>query len=209
MQIKKFIITAVFILLLLIIYGFFPTYDVFQQVVAIIIFFIIVPILFSKFFLKTNLSEIGLCVGDWKQGLMLSIISFLASSLAIFILIDFFDFLEKYPIPEDIIYSYGNFLSYVFIKILFVIVAYEFFFRGFLMLILEKKLKYWSIAAQFLIFILLAAATRSSFWLLLPYMIFAPFAGLIVYKSRSILYSSGFQFIALIILNAYLVYLIK
>jgi membrane protease YdiL (CAAX protease family) len=77
------------------------------------------------------------------------------------------------------------------------------------MLTLGNKVRYWAIIAQALIFWILIFATPSFNWTLVPYLISAPLAGVVVYRSKSILYSTIFQFLVLIILDAYIVHLVK
>lgn len=209
METKKFILTLIFVFLLISIYSFFPINNIFQQSIALFVFFGIIPILFNKIFLKKKPGDIGIRLGDWKQGIILSIISLIVSGMALMVLIDFFDFLKHYSVPEEIVYSYKNFLYYSFTKVLFIVVIYDFFFRGFFMMTLGRRLGYRVIIGQFLIFLSLVMIIGTSFWSLLPYVIFAPLAGVVVYKSKSLIYSSSFQFIALIILNAYMVSIIK
>ena len=79
---------------------------------------------------------------------------------------------------------------------------YEFFFQGFIMGVLEFKLQQWAIMAQAIIFLVVLVMIGGLSWAFMPYIIFAPFAGLIVYKSRSIFYSSALQILILIILDA-------
>jgi len=209
MKIKEFFVIILFIIGLLIVYGLFPVRNVFQQVVVMATFFGIIPIVFNRFILKKELSEIGIKVGDWKKGLLWSGISIIIIGLGFLIIIYFFNFLKHYTIPSLIIHDYKNFLFYEFLSVLPAVFLYDFFFRGFIMLTLEKRLLYWAIVAQALLFLILVLATGSPIWTLVPYLISAPLAGLIVYKSRSIFYSTALQFIVILLLDANIVRLIK
>ena len=209
MKIKEFLIITVFIIGLLIIYGLFPVRNVFQQIIVMATFFGIIPIIFNKFILKKELGEIGVKVGDWKNGLIWSGVSIIIIGLVFLIIIYFFNFLKYYNIPSIIIHNYKNFLLYEFLSVLPAVFLYDIFFRGFIILTLEKKLFYWTVVVQALLFLALVLATRSPVWTLVPYLISAPLAGLIVYKSRSIFYSTVLQFIVILLLDANIVRLIK
>lgn len=75
--------------------------------------------------------------------------------------------------------------------------------------ILQLKIGFWAVVVQAVVFIALAIFAGSVIWTLVPYMIFSLFAGIIVYKSRSIIYSSIMQFIILFLLNAGMIYTLK
>lgn len=209
MKIKEFIITIFFILTLLVIYGFFPAKNIFQQFIIMFVFFVVIPIIFNKFFLKRKAGDVGINIGNWKQGLIWGGISIIFAGIVFFIAIYFFDFLKKYPIQNIITQNYKNFLFYEFVYVLPVILMYDFFFRGFIMLTIRTKIYYWAIVIQAVLFFMLIITTKSLSPAIIPYMITAPLAGIIIYKSKSIFYSTTFQFIIISILDASIVRLIK
>jgi membrane protease YdiL (CAAX protease family) len=209
MKTKDFIIILFFIFVLLVVYGFFPVKNIFQQVVVMTVFFGIVPIIFNKFFLKKKLADIGLAIGDWRQGVVWGGLCAVIAGLLFFVIVYFFGFLKHYTVPSTIIQSYKNFLFYEVVLIVPVIFIYDFFFRGFIMLTLGIRMYYWAIVAQTLAFLVLVVATKSFTWELVPYLINAPLAGIIAYKSRSIFYSTLFQFVVIIFLDANIVRLVK
>jgi membrane protease YdiL (CAAX protease family) len=131
------------------------------------------------------------------------------AGLIFFLAIYFFGFLKNYTIPTSITQNYGNFLFYEVALVLPVVFIYDFFFRGFVMLTLGIKTYYWAIVVQALLFLILIFATKSFTWGLIPYLIGAPLAGVIAYKSGSIFYSTVLQFFMIIILDANIVRLIK
>ncbi|HQB59348.1 MAG TPA: CPBP family intramembrane metalloprotease [Candidatus Moranbacteria bacterium] len=209
METKKFIISIVFIFLLISVHIFFPITDVFQKVVAFLSFFVVIPILFNSLILKRKFDDIGLQFGDWKKGLIWSGTSTALIGIIFGIFIYFFGFYEKYLIPASIVNSYKDFILYSITTTLFFVVIYDLFFRGFLMGILQLKIGFWAVVVQAVVFIALAIFAGSVIWTLVPYMIFSLFAGIIVYKSRSIIYSSIMQFIILFLLNAGMIYTLK
>ena len=209
MKIKEFIGSLVFIIILLITYGFFPVKNIFQQVVVIFVFFGILPVLFNKFILKRSLQDVNVRIGDWRQGLLWSGVLVVVSIIVILILDHFFGFLKHYTVPISIIHSFKAFILYEFTGVIFLVFMYEFFFRGFMISILKMRLGYWAIIIQALTFMLLAATIGDSTWKLVPYVVFAPLAGVVVYKSGSILYSSTLQFLLFVILDASVVRMMK
>jgi len=198
-----------FILVSLVVYGLFPVNNQFQQLVVMVSFFAIIPVIFNKVILKRRLGDIGLKIGDWKQGLFWSGVGIVVAGLLFFIAIYFFNFLKHYTIPTTITYNYKNFLFYEFLLVVPVVFLYDLFFRGFVMLILDIKIYYWAIVAQMLIFFIFIVATNSLTWDFVPYLISAPLVGVVTYKSGSIFYSTLFQSIIIIMLDANIVRLVK
>lgn len=209
MKTKEFIISLLFIICILITYGLFPSRNNFQLLIIMVTFFVLIPIIFNKIILKKELSDIGIRIGEWKKGLIWSGISLIIVGFVFFIAIYFFDFLTKYPITSSIVNNYKEFIFYEFSRVLPVIFIYDFFFRGFVLLILEKRIAYWGILAQFLLFFALVIGTNSLTWSLFPYLISAPLMGWITYKSRSVFYATACQFLVIIILHANMVRLIN
>ena len=202
MKTKEVITALVFILTSLVVYSFFPTNGSFQSVIATLVFFVMLPLLFNRIILKKELRFFNLGVGDRRTGLILSAYSLLIVGFIFIGLTYFLDFINSYTVPTFITESFVNFLFYEFIILAPFVVIYEFYFRGFLMSILGCKFKDWAILLQALIFLILVVGTANvGFIQFVPYLIFAPFAGFISYKSKSLLYSGVSQFIVLLILN--------
>jgi len=209
MKTKEFILSIVFILSILIVYSFFPVNGLFQQTTVMVVFFGILPFLFNKIILKNNFSIFGLQVGSWGQGLIWGVPSFFISVVLFFLGLYFIDFFRKRGVPETILFDFKKFVFYEIFSVLPVIFIYDLFFRGFATSILKIKLKYWVVGLQALLFFGLVFGSNSFSASIIPFLINAPLAGWIAYKSESILYSTLFQFIVLIILDAGTVFLIK
>jgi len=210
MKTKTFFIVIVFIFLSLVGYGLFPIKDAFQQFIVMIVFFTILPLIFNKLILKRSLADIGVQAGDWRQGLKWCGISSVGVILIFLMAAYFFDFFKNYKSAAVFVgYNFISFAFYELLAALFIVFVYEFFFQGFVMLTLELKMSRWAIIAQALIFLIAAVIMNSVGWAFLPYIIFAPFAGVIAYKSRSIFYSSALQIIIFIILDASVVRMAK
>jgi len=209
MKTKDFVLNMIFILSVLIIYALFPVKDLFQQTVVMFVFFGIIPIIYNKFILKNDFSVFALKVGKWKQGLFWGGISVVVSGLLLFLGMYFFDYFKGYNIPETIIYNFKSFILYEILSVLPVIFLCDFLFRGFIVSVLKNKLGYWVIIVQALLFLMLLLISGSFSPTIIPYLISAPLAGLIVYKSESIFYSIIFQLIVLVVLDATIISLLK
>lgn len=209
MKTKEFFVIISLIIFSILLYVIFPVKGDIQDIISMIFFLVIIPILFNKIILKKSLKEIGIQVGDWKEGIKWCFYSTIVIGLVFFIVIYFFDFLKNYSLFSIQAESFFEFIFYELIIIIFAVLVYEFFFRGFVLMKLEKKMGYWAIAAQVLFFIVFIEMSNFSLWELSPYVIFSPFAGIIAYKSKSILYSGAMQALILIFLDAGAIYINK
>lgn len=166
----------------------------------------ILPLLFNKFALKKELKDIGFIIGDYKQGIKWGMISLVVVSFIFFLISYYFNFLDDYVVPIIITKNFTNFVIYEFFLVVPFVCIYEFYFRGFILNIFSARFGYWAILIQSLIYLILVLVDRDGSMIqLIPYVIFAPFAGLIAYKSKSILYSSISQFIIIFILNVIII----
>lgn len=210
MKTKDFIITLFFIITLLVIYGFFPTKNPFQQLLTLVIFLIIIPLIFNKFFLKRKLSDLGVNLGDYKQGLILSVISFIVIGCILFLVIKYTNILKYYLIPIEFTQNFWSFIFYELFLTSIIVFAYELFFRGFIMFSLTTRVNYYvATLIQAIVFLVFAWGTGGFLWLLIPYLLFSPLAGFITYKSSSIVYSGFTQFIILVIFDASVISMIN
>ena len=199
---KNILITTLFILFCLGLYVFFPAAGNFQQIVTAVVFFVLLPVLYNTVVLKKNRRFYRLQMGDWKKGVFWAIVGVVISLGIISGLIKYADFLHAYPLPSDIGGNFGYFLFYELVLVAFFTAMYEFFFRGFVLFHFSPFIRTWAVLVQFVLFVLLLWATGSVSWLFAPYIIFAPFAGWIAYKSDSLLYSFSGQLIFIIIIDA-------
>lgn len=202
MKIKEATIAIFFILATIVISIFFPVRNDFQRFLSTFIFFIILPIIFNKFFLKKEFIKLGITIGDYKSALLISLYNLLAIGLIFFIISYYFNFLNIYTIPVFIVNDFLKFVLYEFFMVLVFVFIYEFYFRGFVLAVFREKIGYWVILLQTVLFIAAAfIGNKVSVVNLLPYLIVTPFAGFIAYRTRSILYSGLVQFLVIFILN--------
>ena len=209
MKTKEFILSIVFILSILIIYSLFPVKGIFQQIIVMFIFFGIIPILFNKIILKNNFNIFKVQVGNWKQGLIWGGAGFFISVILFFLSLYFINFFRKRGVPETILFDFKKFVFYEIVLVLPVIFIYDLFFRGFIVSILEMKLKEWAVILQAALFIGLVFGSNSFSPAIIPFLMNAPLAGWVAYKSESILYATLFQFLSIVVLDAGFIFLIK
>ncbi|EKE19426.1 MAG: hypothetical protein ACD_9C00021G0003 [uncultured bacterium] len=199
---KKDSITIIFIISSFLLYKIFPTSGSFQDILLIVIIFIVFPILFEKCILKNKNKEAIFCISDWKKGLIFSGLSLLFSVLVFVFLVVFFGFFDKYTILKVVGGGFAEFIVYELMVVVFFVGICEFYFRKFILNAFRKRIGSRSIFVQTLFFYtLFLMINNRAFYLFLPYLIFAPLAGLIYYKSNSLLYSFMSQFLLIFFLD--------
>lgn len=199
---KEVIFNSLFAIFIVVIYSIFPTKNNFQNIAVTISFFLLVPFFFNLIVTKKPLREIGICLGEWRKGFLYGFISLLIALLFFYVVFYYTEFSLQYILEGEIQANFFKFLFYEFSLVLPFVVFYEFFFRGFLMLSLKKQIGYFAILAQTIVFFLLLVLTNSLDWYFVPYLIFSLFSGIIVFKSKSLVYSTIAHIIFLIIVDA-------
>jgi membrane protease YdiL (CAAX protease family) len=200
---KKEIITSIFILLCLAGYVYFPASGYFQYKAVVVIFLVLLPFLYNKYFLKEKNFFKRILIGDWKNSLKLLSIGLTGAFLIMFLIFKFTDIGNHYFLASGVKDDFWQFLKYELTGIAFTVAIYELFFRGFVMSHFLNNLKKWAILAQFLFFlVLLLMLHELPYWFYIVYLVFAPFAGWIAYKSDSILYSFLGQLLFVIVIDA-------
>lgn len=202
-------ITSGMILMCLFLYAFFPTKNNFQQIICSLTFLLVIPFLYVKIILKKSIKDFGFAKGNWMTGLFWSVVSILISASIAYIIFKYFGFSEKYPLPRYFADNFVAFLAYeIFLVGLFAFL-YEVFFRGFLMFSFSKRMGFWSIILQALVFLLFFLISGSLSWKMFPYIIFLLFSGTIAYFSNSIIYSFVAFLCFNIIFDSLFIYAIK
>jgi len=198
----EIIVTSIVILVCMILFSFFPVKGIFQQVVLSIVFLFLVPFLYIKIVFKDKLRNFGLQAGSWKEGFLVIPICFLLMAGLVYTVFKYtgfreYYFLGDYSFTQDFIYLF----IYEFAVVNLWVALYEFFFRGFVMFYFGKKIGAYSIFIQFLFFILFFNILEKLNMDNIFYILIAPFAGWIAYKSKSLVYSYFFSIIVLVIVD--------
>ncbi len=116
--------------------------------------FFIVAIIIIKFVLKEDLKNYGLQFGDYKSGLIISLVFFLVMLPAIWFFSATPDFIAKYPHLLSTRNSWGEFFIYESGLLLYMI-SWEFMWRGFMLFGLKEKFGYYSVLIQMIPFVIL------------------------------------------------------
>lgn len=205
---KELLVTSAVIFLCLLFSLFFPTANAFQSASRSIFFLVILPVLYIKLILKDDLSTWGWNLKDPKNGAILATIAFFSGLFIFYLLIRFFDFSTHYHINPPLKNSFPLFLLYelVFLNILFF--TQEAFFKGFV-LFSFKQLGAWTILVQSATYLLLLEFSKAITWQTAPLIFISLAGGLLTFKTRSFAYSYIFGLLFIMILDAYIIHLVK
>lgn len=205
---KKPLMTIGVVLVCLVLYGIFPTRNVFQQIVSSIAFLLVIPLLYIKIILKESLKNYGLQWGDRRQGVIWMGLLLLASLLIFYILLHYTSLPQKFQLPGLAAEKFSFFVMYELLLVGLFALLYEFFFRGLAMLGL-KELGIWAVAIQSIVFASFFAVTNGFDWSIILFTIVSPFAGTAAYQGKSLFYSFGTSLIFIIIADALAIGLTK
>jgi membrane protease YdiL (CAAX protease family) len=198
------IINFLFAVVCLLLYSLFPTGNAIQKFFSNVAFFLAVPILYVKIILKKDLKNFGLQVGNWKQGLIWSILSLIVLFLLLYLANAYTGFSTQKDYIMGLAQSFWIYLAYEAILIPFLFI-YEFFFRGFVMFGISKRMQGWAIITQAVFFLIFFFLGGNFNWSNFYFLILTVFSGIIAYKSRSILYSFATGIIFICLADAYLI----
>ncbi|MDH4330716.1 MAG: hypothetical protein OEV93_04155 [Candidatus Moranbacteria bacterium] len=199
---KELFVTSAAMLACLVLFYSFPTKGSFQEIMSSLTFLFLVPILYIKLILKKNVSDFGLGMGDYKKGFLWGAISLVFVALFILLLSRFENVSKDY---RDLFYVSKYFDLFVMREISFGIafVLVDFFFRGFVMFYFQNifQKKYFAIFLQFVMFLALLLLSGKLNWSFATQALLSLSAGIIAFNSKSILYSSFFSWISIIVIE--------
>ena len=142
-------------------------------------------------------------IGDWKKNLTCLGIGLAGALVLMALLFKLTDLGLHYVLASNVKTNFGDFLIYEFGSIAFMVFVYEFFFRGFVMKYWLEYFDKWSILLQFLFFLtMIIMILKVPYWFYVVYLIFAPFAGWIFYKTKSLVYSFAGQWLFIVFVDA-------
>lgn len=149
--------------------------------------FLVFPFLVIRYLLKESPAIFGLSWGDQKKGMVFGAIFTVAFIFINYLVVSRPELRNLLTLPRGIASNFWYFLFFELLIILPVHFFWEFFFRGFVQLGLEKKLGAYSLLLQALLQTLLVV--RSS-WIIIFLILFSSLsAGVIARQSRSVAYS--------------------
>jgi len=203
------LISSAIALLCLFLVVSFPAQDFLQNLSRGFFILFLLPVLYIKLILKQDLRDFGFNLQNPRVGFSWATGMLAASFLIIFFLIRFSDFENNYLIPAYLAKSFGLFLFYELVVTNFILFIYEFFFKGFLLFLLARKLGFLAVFIQALTFILFMTIVGIMDWKMVPAAILAFTGGIVAYKSRSFIYSYLMGLVFILFLDAYIIHIFK
>lgn len=190
---RRFFVTGVLVFFSVGFLGFFTENDkvspALQSFIVSIVFFLVIPLLYSKIILKESLKNMGWQKGSFLAGILASVLCVTLAAVVVFFLIKFSPFQENYRLPALVETNFLWFVFYELVLTSFTVLLYEAFFRGFIQLFWLRDFGVWAIFIQAGILMMLLYFGQDISWQRAPLILFALFSGLIAYFSRSIWYS--------------------
>lgn len=200
------LLVAIFCLLLIYL---FPASNSAQKYTSALFFFFIVPALFIKFILKKDLSAFGFNLENKKDGLIWGAGMLIASLVIGYLLIHYTDFTNNYRIPAAAISNFWAFVSYELILVNIMLFFQSFFFMGFILFSLSKKLEYTAAVIPVLFFLLFTILFGGFNWRLAPFLIILTTGSVASYKNKSFIYVYVASLLFMFFLDAYLISMLK
>jgi uncharacterized protein len=116
---------------------------------------LILPVIFIKTILRDDLKNYGFTLGDKKFGIITSIIFFIVMLVTIWFASGSETFSKAYPQGGSMVKSsFGIFILYE-LCILYYMLGWEFFWRGFMLFGLKEKFGYYTVLIQMIPFFIL------------------------------------------------------
>lgn len=203
---KEFLITALVIATAIVFLGYFGSSEQIdpslQSLIVGTAVFLVIPVLYCKIILERPLSALGFQRGHMWAGVGGSVLAVGTAIIAFLVLWNFTPLLEDYELPVSVQEQFLFFVLYELSANAYFLFLYEVFFRGLVLLLWLRHAGLWGVMLQAALFtgiVYLSGGLTSQF---IPLLIFAPFAGLIAYQSRSLWYSYGSAWLFMLIVDA-------
>ncbi len=202
---KEFLATTLIVVVSILFLGYFEESEQvdpkIQGLIVAAVVFLVIPILYCKIILERPLSVLGFQRGNAWAGIGGGIIALGAALGALFVLWNFTPLLEGYRLPVIVEEQFLFFVLYELFFNAFFLFLFEVFFRGMVLLLWLRELRIWGVFVQAGLFGGILFLSNSIDAQSLPLLLFAPFAGLIAYQSRSLWYSFGFGWFFLLLVD--------
>lgn len=203
---KEFLTTTVIVVISILFLGYFKESEQvdpkIQGLIVATTVFLVIPLLYCKIILERPLSTLGFQRGNAWAGIGGGVIALSAALGALFVLWNFTPLLEGYRLPIIVEEQFLFFVLYELFFNAFFLFLFEVFFRGMVLLLWLRELRIWGVFIQAGLFGGILFLSNSIDAQTLPLLLFAPFAGLIAYQSRSLWYSLGFGWFFLLLVDA-------
>ncbi|TAK95639.1 hypothetical protein EPO05_03575 [Patescibacteria group bacterium] len=205
---KELIINTALILvclLMLLLFPFNMAASLMQLLLLYVVFFVLVPIVYTKKILKQPLTNLGFQLGDWRQGIKWVGIAWAIAALCVVILVRYTAYVQGNDILQQISKSFLTFLVYELGIVGVFVVCFEIFFRGFVIATYRERLGRMSVLLQlglFLLFLWLGQQLTLSF-AVFPILAFC--SGIVVYQTRSVVFAILSSWLFIILMDAILI----
>ena len=192
---------------------FFPENNFLQSLTKGLFFFFLIPVLYIKFVLKKEMSDFGLNVRQIRTGVAWGLSMLLLGSVLMYLVISYTDFFNHYAVSLSVVGNFWIFIFYNLVILNIFLFFQEYFFRGFVLNVFSPKFFAWSILIETVlyaaVFLTESLMSGKSFWTSVPFIILSLTGGVTAYKSKSMVYSWISGVIFLLLLNSYLIHIIK
>lgn len=196
----RFIVTGLLVLFSIGFLGFFTESDklspAVQGFIVSLVFFLVIPVFYSKIVLKESLKNIGWQKGDVTTGIVTGIVAVaIALGAVIALAFTYPEFRAAYALPVLVEASFLWFMLYELLLVSLTVLLYEVFFRGLVQLSWLRRFGAWAALWQAGLFFGLFFLSQDVSWATVPLLLFSPFAGYIAHRTQSIWYSFGASWI--------------
>lgn len=196
---KEIIITTLFIAICLFLVAIFPVASDFQRVISFLMFLVVIPVGYIRVVLKKPLAGFGVQMGNWKKGLSSLLLALAFSLPLVYIAIQYASFLEGYGIVRVISKSFLHFVIYSLLVVPFFSLTFEFFFRGLVLVSFGRKIGKWAILLQLAMFAVFLLVTGNFNLNFSYYLLAGAFSGWLMWKNQSLLWSTLYTWMFVIL----------
>ncbi len=157
-----------------------------QEVIASIIFFLVLPLIYCKMILKEPLSSLGIQEARWLPAFFWGGVMVTVGGVFLFFLLPIEGFRLAYQLPPFIEKSFWWFVVYEIVAAGGVALLYEVFFRGLVMKLWLGSLGPLAIVLQSILFVSFIGVSSGFSWQYAVLCYASLFSGAVAYFSRSI-----------------------
>jgi hypothetical protein len=192
---KEFIGTSALVALSLLFFAFFEgtgaLSPVLQGGVIGLVFFHVMPLSYCRFVLKRPLGDLGFRKSFGARPFLTALVTVLAFLILEYVLYRSLPrFGAEYVLPVLVRQNFLWFVLYELFMVTLVVLVYETFFRGLIQMLWLRGLGPWAILLQALFFYGLFFLSTGFSYNALPLLLFAPAAGFVASRTRSLWYSA-------------------
>ncbi|MCX6761683.1 MAG: hypothetical protein NTY33_02460 [Candidatus Moranbacteria bacterium] len=187
----------------------FPAQNTAQIITRNLFFLVLLPAAYIKIILGKDLADFGWNLENKKVALPWSIGTTLFTLLIFYLMLNYTGLKTGYVLASYLKNSFWLFLAYELLAINFVVFVFSYFFQGFILSLFQKEFSHFAIALQTVLFVLAIFLAKALAWQTAPFILLSVTAGFLAWKTRSFFYSYFMSIFAIIILDAYIIYLTK